>query len=89
MRRLATVATIALLLAVGAGNSRAAELPRHEISGRIDPEIQEFRSVNNDGGPAVNVPQVFRRIRCFPPQSNPHVTVDPPPFQPPRTGGCW
>lgn len=58
------------------------------FSGRIDPEIQEFQSVNNDGGPAVNVPQVFRRIRCLDPESPPHVTVEPPPFQPPARGGC-
>ncbi len=58
------------------------------FSGRIDPDIQEFQSVNNDGGPAVNVPQVFRRIRCFPPGSTPHITVEPPPFQPPERGGC-
>jgi hypothetical protein len=58
------------------------------VSGRIDPELQEFQSVNNDGGPAVNVPQVFRRIRCLDPDSQPHVTVSPPAFQPPSRGGC-
>ena len=57
------------------------------FSGTIDPEIQEFQSVNNDGGIAVNEPTVFRRIRCFEgpvPVSN----VEPPPFQPPRSRGC-
>jgi hypothetical protein len=58
------------------------------FSGRIDPELQEFQSVNNDGGPAVNVPQVFRRIRCLEPDSRPHITVTPPAFQPPSGGGC-
>ncbi len=58
------------------------------FSGTIDPEIQEFQSLNNDGGPAVNVPQVFRRVRCLDPDSPPHVTVEPPPFQPPGRGAC-
>jgi len=57
------------------------------FTGRIDPVIQEFQSVNNDGGPAVNVPQVFRRIRCFEPGERPHVTVSPPPIMP-GGGGC-
>ncbi len=58
------------------------------FSGRIDPDLQEFQSVNNDGGPAVNVPQVFRRIRCLEPDSQPHIVVTPPAFQPPSRGGC-
>lgn len=58
------------------------------FSGAIDPEIQEFQSLNNDGGAAINVPQVFRRVRCFDPDSPPHVTVEPPPFQPPTRGAC-
>lgn len=58
------------------------------FSGRIAPEIQEFQSVNNDGGPAVNVPQVFRRIRCLDPDSRPHIAVTPPAFQPPSKDGC-
>ena len=57
------------------------------FSGEIDPEIQEFQSLNNDGGRAKNIPYVFRRIRCFPPDSMPHVEVTPPPFFPQRTGG--
>ena len=57
------------------------------FSGTIDPAIQEFQSVNNDGGIAVNEPTVFRRIRCFEgPQIDP--SVEPPPYQPPGTGGC-
>ncbi len=58
------------------------------FSGRIDPALQEFQSVNNDGGPAVNVPQVFRRVRCLDPDSRPHIVVTPPSFQPPDRGGC-
>lgn len=58
------------------------------FSGRIDPDLQEFQSVNNDGGPAVNVPTVFRRIRCLEPHTAPHIAVTPPAFQPPSTGGC-
>jgi hypothetical protein len=58
------------------------------FSGRIDPAIQEFQSVNNDGGDAVNVPVVYRRVRCFDPDTAPHVTVTPPPFLPPRRSGC-
>ncbi len=33
------------------------------FSGIIDPDIKEFQSVNNDGGPMVNYPTVFLRIR--------------------------
>lgn len=58
------------------------------FSGDIDPEIQEFQSVNNDGGLAVNIPTVFRRVRCFDPDSPPHVEVAPPPFMPSKSGGC-
>lgn len=57
------------------------------FSGTIDPSIQEFQSVNNDGGRAVNNPFVFRRVRCFDPESAPpsaSVSVKPPTFEPPR-----
>jgi hypothetical protein len=55
------------------------------FTGTIDPAIQEFQSVNNDGGSALNVPTVFRRISCF---DDPiaHPRVDPPPFLPPSSG---
>jgi hypothetical protein len=62
------------------------------FTGTIDATIQEFQSVNNDGGAAVNVPTVFRRIHCFdeagpPPQ--PTVNVTPPRlFKPKARGGC-
>ncbi|MFO0648542.1 MAG: hypothetical protein U0326_20040 [Polyangiales bacterium] len=58
------------------------------FSGVIDPTIQEFQSVNNDGGRAVNDPTVFRRVRCFDPVAPPHPFVAPPTFQPPHRSGC-
>lgn len=62
------------------------------FSGVIDPKTQEFQSVNNDGGPAVNEPTVFRRIRCFetipPPPTPGGPDVKPPPFEPPKRLGC-
>lgn len=59
------------------------------FSGTIDPELLEFQSLNNDGGRAINEPTLFRRIRCFPPQSQPHIRVEPPPFYPERpSSGC-
>jgi hypothetical protein len=57
------------------------------FSGVIDPAIEEFQSVNNDGGPMVNYPTVFRRVRCLEdPESPPPVVVTPPDFYP--EGGC-
>ncbi len=64
------------------------------FSGRIDPEIMEFQSVNNDGGRSVNDPVVFRRVRCNDGQDvdgGPRIRVAPPPFYPPdegEAGGC-
>jgi hypothetical protein len=59
------------------------------FTGVIDPKTQEFQSVNNDGGPAVNEPTVFRRIKCLDttPQNN-KTPVKPPPFEPPKRLGC-
>ena len=61
------------------------------FSGVIDPAIEEFQSVNNDGGPMVNYPTVFRRISCIDedaPQSA-EVNVVPPQFYPSSSGcGC-
>ena len=58
------------------------------FSGTIDRQLMEFQSVNNDGGAMINVPTVFRRVRCLdstpPPPTQ--VQLRPPPFQPP--GGC-
>lgn len=36
------------------------------FSGTIDPDRQEFQSVNNDGGRDINAPYLFRRIDCDP-----------------------
>jgi hypothetical protein len=59
------------------------------FSGTIDPALQEFQSVNNDGGRSVNDPMVFRRVRCFEPPVTPHIQVAPPPFRPAtRSRGC-
>lgn len=60
------------------------------FSGVIDPRTLEFQSVNNDGGLAVDVPAVFRRIRCPPPVSvdAPSVNPRPPAFYPDSGGGC-
>ncbi len=65
------------------------------FSGTIDPAIQEFQSVNNDGGRAVNDPMVFRRVRCFDPgasagpRANTPAVIVTPPFMPPRSSrGC-
>jgi hypothetical protein len=65
------------------------------FSGRIEPERQEFQSVNNDGGAAVNEPAVFRRIGCFDNNDQPNKPAGPvtaPAFYPKRrsssAGGC-
>jgi hypothetical protein len=65
------------------------------FTGTIDPDLQEFQSVNNDGGRSVNDPTVFRRVECFKgeaPDEGPRIHVDPPAFYPPEEsedrGGC-
>lgn len=61
------------------------------FSGDIDPKLQEFQSVNNDGGSAVNEPMVFRRVHCWEEPKPPRlkVTVTPPPLVPAhRDRGC-
>lgn len=58
------------------------------FTGRIDAELQEFQSVNNDGGLAINVPTVFRRVSCGGGPPDP-VASAPPPYFPPVTRGCW
>jgi hypothetical protein len=59
------------------------------FSGVIDPELLEFQSVNNDGGPMVNYPTVFRRIACDDQDPPPNVVVEAPEFYPSTTGcGC-
>ncbi len=60
------------------------------FSGTVDPALQEFRSVNTDGGALREDPAVFRRVACFdaPPITAP--IVPPPPTAPPASvgGGC-
>ena len=61
------------------------------FSGKIDHDIQEFQSVNNDGGRYVDVPTVFRRVSCDDPEgpTEPRVSIAPPPFYPPEDErGC-
>jgi hypothetical protein len=59
------------------------------FSGTIDANLQEFQSVNNDGGRSINDPTVFRRIRCLDPGPAARLTIAPPPFAPPRhAAGC-
>jgi hypothetical protein len=53
------------------------------FSGQIDPELQEFLSIANDGGRYINVPTVFRRISCNDEvETIPRISVAPPPFYP-------
>ena len=74
-----------------------------EYHGVLAPEGNEFQSILNAGPYWVNVPTVFRRIRCLeggarpggggaalggPPASQPHVEVHPPPVLPPHRAGC-
>ncbi len=63
--------------------------PDH-FTGKLDEERQEFQSVNNDGGRAVNEPTLFRRVQCFDgPTRKLAVDITPPPFVPPeRSDGC-
>ena len=58
------------------------------FSGIVDRELNEFQSVNNDGGRSVNDPTLFRRISCFESPPAPHVQPVPPPFYPDVGGGC-
>lgn len=60
------------------------------FGGTIDPEIQEFQSLVNDGGRWVNVPMVFRRISCFAPEEGPRDEVASPAYTPTRSEqrGC-
>ncbi len=62
------------------------------FSGIIDHDLQEFQSVNNDGGRYIDVPTVFRRVSCDDREEilQPRVSMVPPPFYPPEEdkGGC-
>jgi hypothetical protein len=61
-----------------------------QFAGRIDPAIQEFQSLNNDGGRFVNEPTVFRRVKCLDaPRKQPPAAVKPPAYAPARrSSGC-
>ena len=59
------------------------------FTGVIEPEIQEFQSVNNDGGISVNEPTVFRRVKCLSDALEPKGEVAPPPYQPPVGCSLW
>ena len=61
-----------------------------QFTGRLEKDRQEFQSVNNDGGAAVNEPTVFRRVGCLDDEPRKDPTgVAPPPFFPERReGGC-
>ena len=59
-----------------------------EFTGKIEPDINEFQSVNNDGGRMVNHPTVFRRVRCFAEGPPPSVKVEPPPIYPKSSSNC-
>ncbi len=68
---------------------RAGQYNLDHFSGTIDPTLQEFQSVNNDGGRSVNDPTVFRRVRCLEQPPVARLSVAPPPFAPPRrAAGC-
>ncbi len=54
------------------------------FSGKIDPDLQEFQSLHNDGGVSVNIPTVFRRVKCFDPPPTPKIDFAPPPLTPPK-----
>lgn len=58
------------------------------FTGVVDHTIEEFQSVNNDGGMSINEPTVFRRVRCFDQPTQPSKAVPRPSFQPPARGGC-
>lgn len=60
------------------------------FSGVIDHDLEEFQSVNNDGGRYIDVPTVFRRVSCDDTeQLEPRVSVAPPAFYPPdEERGC-
>jgi hypothetical protein len=71
------------------GSSAGFAYNLDRFSGTIDPDLQEFQSVNNDGGRYIDVPTVFRRVECFEEGPAPSIQVQPPPFVPQMDGpGC-
>ena len=62
-----------------------------QFTGTIDRDLQEFQSVNNDGGILVNQPTVFRRVDCFEEGDEPpaRIEITPPALRPPdQRSGC-
>jgi hypothetical protein len=59
------------------GRRSAVAYNADHFQGLVNPALQEFQSVNNDGGTAVNEPVVFRRIECAH-SVQPRVIVTPP-----------
>jgi hypothetical protein len=59
------------------------------FSGKIDPQTQEFQSINNDGNRGEQA-TVFRRIGCFDSGPPPAVSVNPPALGPSKRerSGC-
>lgn len=70
------------------GSSAGFAYNLDSFSGTIDPDLQEFQSVNNDGGRYIDVPTVFRRVECFEEGPAPSIAVEPPPFVPELESGC-
>ena len=69
----------------------AVEYNLDHFEGTIDPSLQEFQSINNDGGRFVNEPTVFRRVQCFDaPRKDPPPELRAPAFAPTehRASGC-
>jgi hypothetical protein len=64
------------------GSAMGFEYNLDRFWGAVDPEIQEFQSVNNDSGRYVNVPMVFRRVGCLDQAPPTQITVTPPSFYP-------
>lgn len=60
-----------------------------DFSGKIDPQTQEFQSINDDGNRGEQA-TVFRRIGCFDSAPPPSVSVEKPALGPskPQRGGC-
>jgi hypothetical protein len=63
------------------------------FAGRIDSNLQEFQSVNNDGVLAVNDPTLFRRIRCLdgtvgPSETSNAKATPPPSFEKKGRASC-
>lgn len=77
---------------VRCGNFGGYNLDR--FTGKVDLQLQEFQSKNNDSGAMVNVPMVFRRVGCFDTdeQPDPGVKVKAPGFYPKKSrrpsAGC-